>query len=93
MRILDAFGKRPGIWDGFANPAKLVDGKMTDENLFKLLLLSFMIESAFMAAKPLTVMGMMGASTPPASMTSACPRRIRCAHSPIAWLPVAHALT
>ena len=45
------------------------------------------------AQNPARMSGVIGASVPPASTTSACPRRIASAPSPIAVEPVAHAET
>ena len=54
---------------------------------------SLRVESAFIEANPPTTASWMAASAPPASMTSASPRRIVSHASPIAWAPVAHAET
>ena len=46
-----------------------------------------------MALNPATAKGVMVDSTPPASITSASPRRMMCHASPMEWAPVAHAVT
>ena len=54
---------------------------------------SLRVESAFIDAKPPTVASWIPASTPPAIMMSASPRRIVSHASPSAWPPVAQADT
>ena len=54
---------------------------------------SFRVESAFMDANPPMVASWMPASTPPAIIMSASPRRIVSQASPSAWPPLAHADT
>lgn len=44
-----------------------------------------------MAAKPAMAKSVISASTPPQITTSAIPRRIHSAASPMAWAPVAQA--
>ena len=48
---------------------------------------------AFIWQKPAMVSGMMMASEPPAIITSASPRWMIFVASPMAWLPVAQAVT
>jgi hypothetical protein len=50
------------------------------------------VESARIALKPPIPISVTAASAPPARITSACPRRITSAASPIAWLPAAQAV-
>ena len=54
---------------------------------------SFRVERAFMAQKPSTASGVITASVPPASMASAVPSPMMRADSPMAWVPVAQAVT
>src|SRR4029450_12537415 len=54
---------------------------------------SLRVDIAFMEQKPAIVSGMTMASDPPAIITSASPRWMILKESPIAWLPVAHAVT
>src|SRR6266850_3987305 len=54
---------------------------------------SLRVDMAFIEQKPAMVMGTMMASAPPAIITSASPRSMILAASPMAWLPVAHAVT
>ena len=54
---------------------------------------SLRVDSAFIDAKPPIVASWMPASTPPAIIRSASPRRIVSQASPSAWPPVAHADT
>ena len=54
---------------------------------------SFRVDIAFIWQKPAIVSGMMMASAPPAIITSASPRWMIFRASPMAWLPVAHAVT
>ena len=49
--------------------------------------------SALALAKPAMAVGVMAASDPPASMTSASPYWIMRPASPMAWVPVVHAVT
>jgi len=50
-------------------------------------------DKASMMLKPATATSTMPASEPPASITSAAPRRIISAASPMALVPEAHAVT
>ena len=54
---------------------------------------SLRVESALRALKPLTPIGVMVASLPPASIAVACPSWIQRAAEPMQWLPVAQAVT
>src|SRR4029450_167369 len=54
---------------------------------------SLRVDMAFIEQKPAIVSGTMMASDPPAIITSASPRWMILKESPIAWLPVAHAVT
>ena len=54
---------------------------------------SLRLVMAFMAQNPAMVSGTMIASAPPAIIRSASPRSITLKASPMAWLPVAHAVT
>ena len=54
---------------------------------------SLFVPSAFAALKPATVSGVIAASVPPASATSASPRRMMFAASPMLSAELAQALT
>jgi hypothetical protein len=54
---------------------------------------SYSVASARAAAKPANEMGVITASAPPASITSASPRWMAWNASPMAWLLLAHADT
>src|SRR5919201_2172051 len=54
---------------------------------------SLRVDIAFIEQKPAIVSGTTMSSAPPAIITSASPRWIRRNASPMAWLPVAHAVT
>src|SRR5438093_911182 len=54
---------------------------------------SLRVDMAFIWQNPAMQSGMMMASAPPAIMTSASPRWMIFVASPMAWLPVAHAVT
>src|SRR5581483_2942063 len=54
---------------------------------------SFRVDMAFIEQKPAMVSGTMMASAPPAIITSAAPRWMSLNASPMAWLPVAQAVT
>ena len=53
---------------------------------------SLRVDSARIAAKPPTPMGVMAASDPPATMTSASPRRMNSKASPMACADAEHAV-
>ena len=56
---------------------------------------SFSLEvlNALQALKPAIPISQIGLSAPPATITSASPKIINLAASPIAWAPVEHAVT
>src|SRR5204862_4399116 len=53
---------------------------------------SLRVDSARIAAKPPTLIGVMAASDPPAIIASASPRRIISNESPMAWADAEHAV-